>query len=275
MFPVAGRRPTRSTPAMPKHTWIFAGILSLLMIAAVAFLQVRENTRQVTLAEETARDAHAAAESAARTNSVLAAELESLRSQAAELEQQMSQAAAARNTLEQQMRSELESRDITISQLQGRLTVNILDRVLFDSGEAELKSEGQAVLLKVARLLVKHPNRQIQVMGHTDNVPIINRTRGGFTDNWGLAAGRATAAVRFLQDQAGVDPHRLSAVGCGEFRPIADNATPEGRARNRRISVVILPEEITDLPRPVTSATNVPPGAIPTNVPNSNPRSAP
>lgn len=257
---------------MPKNTWIFAGILSVLLIAAVAFLQVRENSRQSEQADALAHSSALAAEGATRTNAVLAAELESLRAHAAELEQQVNQAAAARDNLAQQMRTELESRDVTISELQGRLTVNILDRVLFDSGEADLKPEGQAVLLKVARILTQNTNRQIQVIGHTDNVPIVNRTRGGFTDNWGLSAGRATAAVRFLHDKAGVDPRRLSAVGCGEFRPIADNSNPEGRARNRRIAVVILPEEISDLPRPTPSGTR--PGSPPLSPPSSSSPSA-
>lgn len=229
---------------MPKQVWIFAAVLSALFLGAVGFLQVREATRQGEAAREAAQSARAAMESLAVTNRVLATDLEVLRQRAAELEQQVQKAAAERGALEQQMRTELESRDVTISELQGRLTIDIVDRVLFDSGEAELKPEGQQVLLKVARILQQHTNRQVQVIGHTDNVPIHNRTKGGFTDNWSLSAGRATAAVRFLQEQAKVDPRRLAAVGMGEFRPLSDNATAEGRARNRRIAVVILPEEI-------------------------------
>jgi chemotaxis protein MotB len=183
---------------MPKQIWIFAGILTALFLGAVGFLQVREATRERATALSAAAAATALAEAHSRTNSLLAAELEHLRAQAAELEKQVQQAAADRSSLETQMRSELESRDITISELQGKLTINILDRVLFDSGEAELKPEGQQVLLKLAQILQQHTNRQVQVIGHTDNVPIHSRTRGGFTDNWSLSAGRATAAVRFL-----------------------------------------------------------------------------
>jgi chemotaxis protein MotB len=253
---------------MPKQIWIFAGILTALFLGAVGFLQVREATRERATALSAAAAATALAEAHSRTNSLLAAELEHLRAQAAELEKQVQQAAADRSSLETQMRSELESRDITISELQGKLTINILDRVLFDSGEAELKPEGQQVLLKLAQILQQHTNRQVQVIGHTDNVPIHSRTRGGFTDNWSLSAGRATAAVRFLQEQARVEPRRLAAVGLGEFRPIADNATAEGRARNRRIAVVILPEEIvpTDAEpkRPAsTPGTNAPTATTP------------
>ena len=132
--------------------------------------------------------------------------------------------------------------------------MNILDRVMFDSREAALKPEGQKVLLKVAKVLAKVPNRVVQVIGHTDHVPIRDHTPDGFTENWVLSAGRTVAAVRFLAERAGMDQKHLSAVGSGEFKPLADNLPPEGRAKNRRIAVVVLPEELvgTDLPKPKT-----------------------
>jgi chemotaxis protein MotB len=147
-------------------------------------------------------------------------------------------------SLEDEMRAALESKDVTISQLQGKLTVNILDRVLFDSGEADLKPAGAAVLRKVATILASHPNLKIHVIGHTDNVPIRANARSRFPSNWELSTARATAAVRFLTEIAGVDPRRLGAVGYGEFRPVAENTTPDGRARNRRIAITILSEEL-------------------------------
>ena len=142
------------------------------------------------------------------------------------------------------MRAALESKDVTISRLQGKLTVNILDRILFDSGEADLKPDGAAVLRKVAGILDEHTNLQIHVVGHTDNVPIRPGARNRFASNWELSTARATAAVRFLVEKAGVDPRRLGAVGYGEFRPVADNSTAEGRARNRRIAITILSDEM-------------------------------
>jgi len=93
-------------------------------------------------------------------------------------------------------------------------------------------------------VLAAHTNRAIHVIGHTDNVPIRATARSRFPSNWELSTARATAAVRFLHEQAGVNPKQLGALGYGEFHPVADNATPEGRAKNRRIAVVILPEEL-------------------------------
>ena len=247
---------------MPKSMWVFVGIFSALLLLGLGGLQLRENSRALTAAEQAAEEAKKVVELAARTNAASLAEVEALRAQTVELQQQIQAAAADRNALRQQMQSELESKDVTISELQGKLTLSILDRILFDYGRAEVKSEGRAVLKKVASVLGKFPNRPLQVIGHTDNVPIRGRTPDGFSDNWELSAGRAVAAVRFLVEEAGVDPRRISAVGSGEFKPISDNTTAEGRARNRRIAIVVLPEELgsADLPRtkPLEPSKSVP-----------------
>jgi chemotaxis protein MotB len=167
-----------------------------------------------------------------------------LKSQIADLQKEKDLAGQMANNLEDEMRSSLESKDITISNLQGRLTVTIVDRVMFDSGEATLKPDGAAVMMKIAALLAEHPKLKIHVIGHTDNVPI--RAGARFASNWELSTARALAAVHFLTERAGVDPRRVGAVGYGEFHPIADNATAEGRAKNRRIAITILPEEFTN-----------------------------
>jgi chemotaxis protein MotB len=185
-------------------------------------------------------------------------QLATAKSQAELLAHEMASATNTQQRLESEMRAALQSRDVAISELQGKLTVNILDRILFDSGEASLKPEGMKVLDQVAGVLAGFTNRQIQVFGHTDNVPI----RLKFASNWELSTARALAAVRYLSEKAAVEPRRLSAVGCGEHQPIADNATPEGRARNRRIALVVLPEQFA--PTDVVS-TNLTPGATATN----------
>ena len=83
---------------------------------------------------------------------------------------------------------------------------------MFDSGEAELKTEGERILQKIAGILAQYPKRQIHVIGHTDNVPIRSSARNRFPSNWELSTARATAAVRFLCENAGVDPRRLGAI---------------------------------------------------------------
>ena len=170
--------------------------------------------------------------------------ISALEAEKANLQKEKDQVGQTARSLEDEMRQQLESRDVTISKLQGKLTVTIVDRVMFDSGEAILKPDGAAVMQKIADLLTSHPELKIHVIGHTDNVPIRQTAQSRFASNWELSAARALAAVHFLTEKAGVDPHRLGAVGYGEFRPIADNSTPEGRARNRRIAITILPDEL-------------------------------
>jgi chemotaxis protein MotB len=225
-----------------------------------------------------AADAVAQTEAAAVINRLHASELEAALAQAKQtiedLRRQTEQKLQNQQSLEAELRHALESKDVTISELQGKLTVDILDRILFDSGEAQLKPEGQEVLRKVAGVLAQYPNRRIHVIGHTDNVPIRATARARYPSNWELSTARALAAVRFLTDQAGVEPQRLGAVGYGEFRPVADNGTPEGRAKNRRIAVVVLSDELVGLDA-VPAPLNPPPTTAPTTVPTTVPTNAP
>ena len=142
------------------------------------------------------------------------------------------------------LQKEMEAKEIEITELKGRLTVNLMDKVLFDSGEAQIKKAGREVLNKIAKnLLNKYPDRAILVEGHTDNVPIGKELQAKFATNWELSNARATSAVRYLQEYGNVVPERLSAVGYSEYHPIETNDTEEGRARNRRIEIILLPPD--------------------------------
>ena len=139
------------------------------------------------------------------------------------------------------MEEEISRGEITISELQGKLTVNMVERILFDSGKADIKKNGLAVLKRVGDVLKEASDKDIRVEGHTDNVPISSRLKDVFPSNWELSTARATNVVRFLQKDVGISGSALAACGYGEFRPVADNATAEGRAQNRRIQIVLVP----------------------------------
>ncbi len=243
---------------MPKSTWIIPSILSALLIVGALGWTVWQRGADLATAQAALAETRRAAEQNAAQAAALKTDLEEtkaditeLREKLAAAEKEMVSASKTKNTLEEEMRAALQSKDITISQLQGKLTVNILDHLMFDSGEAAVKTEGQEVLRRLAAVLATHTNRAIHVIGHTDNVPIRVGARSRFPSNWELSTARATAAVRFLHEQAGVNPRQLGALGYGEFHPVADNSTPEGRAKNRRIAVVVLPEELAATnPRP-------------------------
>ena len=195
-----------------------------------------------------------------------------LQDQAAALQKEKELGAQSSKSLEDEMRSQLESKDVTISKLKGKLTVSIVDSILFDSGEAVLKPDGEAVMRKIATILTEHPQIGIHVVGYTDNVPIRPAAHSRFASNWELSTARALAAVHFLTEQTGVDPRRVGAVGYGEFRPVADNSTAEGRAKNRRIAITILPDEsapedLAPLVKPKVTTTNAPPSVPLLDVP--------
>jgi len=225
----------------PEPGWIVIGILVALLIAALLLWATAVGKlRGLESLQSKLDEANAGLASALDQSQKDKDQIAALQTQVADLEKEKADAAQMAKGLEDEMRSDLESKDVTISNLQGKLTVSILDRVMFDSGEAVLKPDGEFVMRKIAALLVGHPELKIHVVGHTDNVPIRSR----FPSNWELSTARALAAVHFLTEKAGVDPRRMGAVGYGEYRPIADNATAEGRAKNRRIAIIILPNEL-------------------------------
>jgi len=146
------------------------------------------------------------------------------------------------------MKDEVAKGRVTISQLRGKLSVNVLDEILFDSGSAAVKAEGKEVLGRIGEVLIGLEDKAIVIEGHTDTVPISGELAKRFATNWELSTARATSVVRYLQDTAGIAPERLSAVGFGPYHPVAANDTPEGRARNRRIEIKLVPLESPLLP---------------------------
>lgn len=137
------------------------------------------------------------------------------------------------------MKSEIEAGEIAITQLKGKLTVNLVDRILFDSGRAEVKTSGKKVLDRVGAVLKGAQDKQIVVEGHTDNVPIGGSLKEKFPSNWELSAARALNVVHYLQEKVGIGPERLAAIGYGEYRPVAPNDAEASRQKNRRIEIVL------------------------------------
>ena len=235
----------RRGPDASRWGWIAAGILAVLLVGSLLlWASAVGKLRGLESLQTKLDDANASLAGAQAENQKDKDQIAALQSKVADLEEDKNTAAQMAKGLENEMRADLESKDVTISNLKGKLTVNILDRVMFDSGEAILKPAGESVMRKVAAILAGHPQLKIHVIGHTDNVPIRPEARSRFASNWELSTARALAAVHFLTEKAGVDPRRVGAVGYGEYRPLADNATAEGRARNRRIAITILPDEL-------------------------------
>jgi len=145
--------------------------------------------------------------------------------------------------LEQRLKHELNESRFEISQLKNRMTViKLTSEVLFNSGSAKIKPAGQEVLSLIAESLSSYPDRDINIEGHTDSVPIGKNS--SFISNWELSTARALAAVEYFQQNKQTNPKRLKVVGYGEYHPVADNETAAGRQLNRRIEIRLLPESL-------------------------------
>ena len=134
----------------------------------------------------------------------------------------------------------LADEDINIKVEKGVVYIDISDKLLFKSGSYDVNERAKEVLGKVALVLKNQPTIEFMVEGHTDSVSFKNTAV--LNDNWDLSVKRATAIVRILQKQYGLDPSHMAASGRGEYKPIADNTTADGRALNRRTRIVILPQ---------------------------------
>ena len=121
--------------------------------------------------------------------------------------------------------------------------ISFNNAVLFDSGNAKVKEENEKALLEVAAM-VNTTDNYIRIEGHTDDIPINSKI---YASNWELSTARASSVVRLLIDKGNVSPERLSAVGYGEYKPVESNATPEGRAKNRRIDFIVMSEKYNNL----------------------------
>ncbi len=159
-------------------------------------------------------------------------------------EQQRARLSAFRRMLEQ-FRDMIAAGQLRVRIVRGKMVVELPEGVLFDSGRAEIKDEGQETLRQVAQILAQIPNREFLIVGHTDNVPIRSRR---YPSNWELSAARGVVVARFLAEN-GMNAERLGAAGYADTQPVASNDADEGRAQNRRIEIVLMPnlDELPDL----------------------------
>lgn len=135
--------------------------------------------------------------------------------------------------------SDINDDDIQINVEKGAVFVSISDKLLFDSGKYSLSNQAKSVLGKVAKVVKDKDDFDFLVEGHTDTDPIATSC---ISDNWDLSAKRAIAVVRVLQDEYNVDPKRMTAAARSKYVPVASNENPEGKARNRRTKIVVLPK---------------------------------
>lgn len=176
-----------------------------------------------------------AADAAAKAETCQAS-LDALRG---EREQEARETKSAYDKIIANLEQELQNKDIAITRIKERLELTMLDGVLFRFGSSRITAKGQQILASVAGQLSNAGERRIYVVGHTDDVPVRSDFFGTFRNNWQLSADRAAAVATFLSKKSGLPPSQFSIVGRAFYQPVAPNDTPEGRARNRRVEIVI------------------------------------
>ncbi len=144
---------------------------------------------------------------------------------------------------------EFEGKGLTVEQKNGKVYVSMENKLLFPSGSWSVSSEGKNAVEQLAEVLAKNPEISILIEGHTDNDKVVGNLGGGVTNNWDLSTKRATAIVNIIEQTPGIDKKNLTAAGRSEFAPITLNSTDSGKAKNRRIEVILTPklDEISKL----------------------------
>ncbi len=183
-------------------------------------------------------------EELARAKSQLSGQLELISAEAeglAKAKKDREEALRNQQKLIDSLKKEIDTGQIKIAQLAGLTTVRLEDKVVFDSSKASIKESGLGVLNKVGEALQLIKDKHIQVQGHTDSRPIKWELQGRYPTNWELSAARAATIVRYLIDEVGIDPARLSAAGYGYHQPLASHDTSDGQQEYRRVEFVLLP----------------------------------
>ena len=163
-------------------------------------------------------------------------QIAALEQQKAQLQTASQQDKSQYDALVRNLTEEVKKGELQVRQYKDMLTVDVAEQLFFDSGRADLKDTGKEVLKKVGEAIKGYNDKVIRIVGHTDNVPIKTRV---FPSNWELSVARATTVVRYLQE-TGIPPERMIASGRAEYQPVAENDTPEGRKKNRRIEITLI-----------------------------------
>jgi len=157
------------------------------------------------------------------------------------VEHRLKDMGATYNALIDTLRSKLESKEATIKEYREKLTLTFVNKILFGRAAVRISSDGKRVLRKTGEGLKNIPYGKIRIVGHTDSDPIRSKYRRIYPSNWELSSARAAAVARFFQKTVGIDPERMEIIGMAFTQPVADNETKEGKARNRRVEVIIVP----------------------------------
>jgi chemotaxis protein MotB len=158
-----------------------------------------------------------------------------------DLESTIAKLDQTKQRIETSLQKQIKAQQVKLEEMEGKLKVTFVDKILFYSGSAKINRKGMDALSALTESFEQYKNHTIVVKGHTDNVLIKPEFREIYPTNWELSAARSTAVVRYLQEKAGVEPERLAACGYSFYQPISSNLTEEGQRQNRRIEIILSP----------------------------------
>ena len=158
-----------------------------------------------------------------------------------DLEKTIVQLDKTKHQIETNLQKQIKAQQVKLEEMEGKLKVTFVDKILFNSGSVRINREGMDLLSMLTESFKQNKNHNIIVQGHTDNLLIKPEFREIYPTNWELSAARSTSVVRYLQEKAGVDPERIAACGYSFYKPIASNLTEEGQQQNRRIEIILAP----------------------------------
>jgi len=141
--------------------------------------------------------------------------------------------------IEAGLKKQIANQQIKIEEIEGKLKLTFVDKILFNSGSTKINEKGKEILITFAESIKEDLDHNILVEGHTDDVGVGPVLKSRFPTNWELSTARSSAVVRFLQEEGGIEPERLSAMGFSYYKPLASNDTEEGRSQNRRIEIIL------------------------------------
>ena len=225
-----------------------------MAVIAVVGLIALKSSKHATALESDLSSARASNSALTRERDETKAKLSALTDEKQKLSGELQETAAeklaaqaelerTRAELASKLASEIKQGEVVLRLRRGDLVVDVADKVLFDTGKADVSARGQAVLRQVASSIVRMPKHVFQVSGHTDAARVKSAdVREHYPTNWELSTARATNVVRFLQEKCGIPGRRLVAAGYAENQPVASNATEKGKQRNRRIEIALTKE---------------------------------
>ena len=206
-------------------------------------LSANINKNRELLAQLEAKEKSLAAEQD-RLNK-LKADLDASSKRLSELESYIAAKDASMKKLKETLMKSLKAFDgkgLTVHEKDGKVYVSMENKLLFQTGSWAVNAEGKTAVVEVGKVLAQNPDLSILIEGHTDDDKITGNLGGGIESNWDLSTKRATAIVNILSENKGVNKQNLTAAGRGEFAPLMSNETPEGKAKNRRIEIILTPK---------------------------------